>query len=170
MRPGSSHKAKSTNGSTDMGRAVTPTGSYPSGMSVSPNRPPAHRVIVVKSEDRSQARRRRVEDHYGRQAFPISSTSQCNSNYHDEFHPKSTTISPAFYPKHNLEVDYRARCEYSTNLREGYIPPPALPRKPETGQRPHLQSSPLWGDMMGGRFQGRTEKQDQYGNYSVVLK
>jgi len=153
-----------------MGRTVTPTGSHPNGLSVSPIRPPAHRVIEVKSEDRTQARKRRIEDHYGRQAFPTSNAPHTHSHYQDEFHPKSTTISPAFYPKNNLEVDYRAHCEYSTSLREGYIPPPALPRTQPTGQRPHLQSSPLWGDMMGGRFQGRTEKQDQYGNYSVVLK
>ena len=170
MKPGSSHKSRSTNGSADMVRTPTPTSYGFTGSSMSPNRPPAHRVIEVKSEDRAQPRRRRIEEHFGRQAFPVSDTTQFQSHYHDEFKPKSTTISPAFYPKNNLAVDYRAQREYYTNVRDGYVPPPTVPRRHETGQRPHLQSSALWGDLMGGRFEGRTEKQDQFGNYSVVLK
>lgn len=152
-------------------RATTPTQSSQGQGYPSPNRPPSHRVIELHSVDSSAARLKRIQDHYGRQPIPVAEPTPRRSLYRDEFLPKTTVISPAFYPKHNLHVDKAAKGYYVPTAKETqFVPTHTVRHVSGHSYQPHLQSSRVLAELTGGKFEGRTEKQDQFWNYSVVLK
>ena len=151
-------------------RAATPNPSWVGGDSLSPNRPVRHRVVEVKSEDRGMARKRRIEDHFGRHAFPTTDVPLSRSNYRDDFQGRSALRSPAIYPKDNLNINKSAKVDFSTSGRDSYLDPQRLPERVVRQTQAHLQSNSLFAEMMGGKFEGRTEKQDRFGYFSVVLR